>query len=392
MPGIIVKPRARVFHGHEWVYSSEVKKLFGNPQPGDVISLKDFRDRPLGSAIYNPESQIVARRFSRRRQNLDEEFFTRRLQRALAYRQQLNLSPPDYSRVVWSESDGLPGVIVDRYGECVVLQTNTLAMDQRRDLIVAAIKTTLAPKTIIERNDSTIRTPEGLEPRVGVLSGPEPAASPVSLGHFNQTVDVLGGQKTGVYLDQWDNYRKVAALSPGRRVLDCFTNQGGFALACKAAGAGEVIAVDSSEPALEIARSNAAASQLDVTWTSANVFDHLKQADADAEAARFDLVILDPPSFTRSKGSLKGALRGYKEIHLRALKILETGGILATFSCSHHVNHETFLDVIRDAAVDAKRQLRLVQTFTQRPDHPVLATLPETEYLRGFAFETIGAW
>jgi 23S rRNA (cytosine1962-C5)-methyltransferase len=390
MPGIVVKPRARIFHGHEWVYSSEVKKLFGNPRPGDVVSLKDFRDRPLGSAIYNPDSQIVARRFSRRRQELDTDFFVRRLERAIAYRKTLSLDPSEYTRIVWSESDGLPGVIIDRYGDTVVLQTNTLAMDQRRQLIQAAIESTLAPKTVIERNDSTIRVPEGLESRVGVLSGPEPTATLVRLGDFTQTVDVLGGQKTGVYLDQWNNYRLVASLASDRRVLDCFTNQGGFALACQAAGAREVTAVDSSESALDIARANAAASELDVNWVNANAFDHLKQADA--EGARFDLVVLDPPSFTRRKGALKDALRGYKEIHLRALKILETGGVLTTFSCSHHVNHETFLNVIRDAAVDAKRQLRLIQTFTQRPDHPVLATLPESEYLRGFAFETIGAW
>ncbi|MEM7144364.1 MAG: class I SAM-dependent rRNA methyltransferase [Verrucomicrobiota bacterium] len=390
MPGLVVNPRARIFHGHDWVYASEIKKAFGNPQPGDVISLKDFRDRPLGSAIYNPQSQIVARRFSRRRQELDLDFFKRRLDRALSHRNTLRLSPHGFARIVWSESDGLPGVIIDQYDGTVVLQTNTLAMDQRRDLLTEAIKATLSPDSIVERNDSTIRKPEGLETRESLLHGASPNPLSVDLSGFAQTVDVLGGQKTGVYLDQWDNYRKVAALAKDRRTLDCFTNQGGFALACKAAGATEVTAIDSSEPTLEIARQNAAASNLEITWQNANVFDHLKQADTDQ--ARYDLVILDPPSFTRRKGALKDALRGYKEIHLRALKILETGGILATFSCSHHVNHETFLGVIRDAAVDAKRQLRLVDTFSQRADHPVLATLPETEYLRGFAFETIGAW
>lgn len=390
MPGLVVNPRARIFHGHDWVYASEIKKTFGDPQPGAVISLKDFRDRPLGSAIYNPKSQIVARRFSRRRQELDTDFFTRRIERALAHRRTLDLAPPGHRRLVWSESDGLPGVIIDQYGEDIVLQTNTLAMDQRRNSIVEAIENTLQPRTIVERNDSAIRTPEGLETRQGILRGPAPEVSTANLGGFFQIVNVLGGQKTGVYLDQWDNYHHVAALAKDRRTLDCFTNSGGFALACSAAGAREVTAIDSSEPCLETARQNAVLGAMEIKWINANVFDHLKDA-ASGETA-YDLVILDPPSFTRRKGSLKDALRGYKEIHLRALKILEMGGILATFSCSHHVNHETFMNVIRDAAVDAKRQLRLVATFSQRSDHPVLATLPETEYLRGFAFETIGAW
>ncbi len=390
MAGLVVKPRARIFHGHEWVYGSEIKKVFGEPNPGDVISLKDFKDRPLGSAIYNPHSQIVARRFSRRRQDLDREFFDRRLQRALQYREELNLQPPGFARLVWSESDGLPGVIVDRYGDVLVLQTNTLAMDQRKDLITESLAALLAPRAIVERNDSPIRKPEGLEASTGLLLGTAPEPAAVELEGFRLSVDLLEGQKTGLYLDQWDNYGAVAALASGRRVLDCFANQGGFALACAARGAAAATAVESSAPALAAGKSNAEASGLEVEFIEENAFDYLKEAQAAEN--QFDLIVLDPPSFTRSKSGVKDALRGYKEIHLRSLKILSPEGILATFCCSHHISREQLLEVTASASVDAKRQLRRIAEYTQRADHPIVATIPETEYLKGFAFQAFRSW
>ncbi|MFN0126452.1 MAG: class I SAM-dependent rRNA methyltransferase [Verrucomicrobiales bacterium] len=419
MATLIIKPRARIFHGHEWVYSMEVQKTIGEPEAGGVVSLVDYRQKPLGSAIYNPKSQIVARRFSRRRQKLDREFFVRRIRRANEYRQRLmaGREPADVYRMVWSESDGLPGLVVDRYGAHCVVQTLTLAMDQRRELIVEALRDVCDPVSIVERNEATIRVAEGMEPRSGVLYGEVPTPFRVTTPHGVFVVDLQEGQKTGLYLDQFDNYGAVAALAKGKRVLDCFCNQGGFALACAKAGATSVLGLDASEAAVAVATANAAESGLAgrCSFMAANVFDFLKAAEssfnqpavepvdsgesgasregrAEEKAGLYDLIILDPPSFTRNKGSLRDALRGYKEIHLRALKLLRPGGLLSTFSCSHHVSRSDFRLMIVDAATDAKRTLRQVLFHGQRADHPIIPSIPETEYLKGYTYELMASW
>src|SRR6266568_5954841 len=230
MAGIVVKPRARILHGHDWVFSSEVLKVFGKPADGDVISLKDGKDHLIGSAIYNSKSQIIARRFSRQRQELDLDFFKRRIAQAMDYRVRREVDQK-LCRVVWSESDGLPGVIIDRYGDHFVLQTLTLAMDMRKDLIMNALVDLFGEKiTIIERNDAPVRRAEGLERRTGVLAGAAPSAPIViELQDVKFEVDLLHGQKTGFYLDQRHNYKVVAQCAKQRRVLDCFANQGAFA-------------------------------------------------------------------------------------------------------------------------------------------------------------------
>jgi 23S rRNA (cytosine1962-C5)-methyltransferase len=389
MPTLTIQPRARLFHGHVWVYATEIQKRHGDPKPGDVVHLQDVRGKPLGSAIYNPQSQISARLFSYRRQDLDLDFFTRRIQRAIKVREasgvDLNLC-----RLVWSESDGLPGVIIDRYGDFLVLQTLTLAMDQRKDLIVQALNDTLKPRGIIERNEAAVRKAEGMELIKGVISGETP--TPYVVRHEGSAfhADLLEGQKTGLYLDQLDNYQLVAKLAQGRRVLDCFSNQGGFAQACSLAGASKVTALDISESATEVAKQNAAISGAKIECIAENCFDFLKRNEA--AGTRYDLIILDPPSFTKTKSSVRDALRGYKEIHLRAMKMLEPCGIFATFTCSHHVSASEFHSSITDAAVDAKKTLRRIATYTQRPDHSILATIPETEYLRGYAYEVVASW
>ncbi len=381
MPGLVVKPRSRIFHGHDWVYASEVKKSFGDPQPGEVISLKDFKDKPLGSAIFNPHSQIVARRFSRRKQDLDRAFFLRRLRQALALRERLPLDPR-LCRLAWSESDGLPGLIVDRYGDHLVVQTLTLAMDQRLDLIADALREVFSPAAIVLRNDSPMRKAEGLEPATGLLHGNDPGTFLVETNGLRVEVALLTGQKTGLYLDQLDAYQRVARLTKGKRVLDCFCNQGGFGLACARAGAASVTCVDIAGDAIAAVKANAALNDLAVDAVEANAFDFLKACEEP-----FDVIVLDPPSFTRSKKALPDALRGYKEIHLRSLKLLDHDGYLATFSCSHHVTRELFLGNVCDAAVDTRRTLRLVDSHSQRSDHPILPTIPETEYLKGFTFQ-----
>ncbi len=328
MAGIVVRPRARIFHGHDWVFNTEVLKVFGDPEPGSIVSLKDGRDRMLGSAIYNPRSQIVARRFSRRREKLDLDFFTRRIGQAHEVRRQWTLDR-DPGRIVWSESDGLPGLIVDRYDGNFVIQTLTLAMDQRKDLVVQALDTLFSPTSIIERNDVPVRRAEGLELMTGVLKGEVPPRLNMRIAGMDFELELLSGQKTGFYLDQIDNYREVALLAPGKRVLDCFANQGAFAIACAKNGAESVTAVEIS------------------------------------------------------------ARRGYKEIHLRAIQLLAPQGLLVTFSCSHHVTQAALLDVVVDASVDAKRHLRWLKSLSQPLDHPILPHLPETEYLKGFVFQAL---
>jgi 23S rRNA (cytosine1962-C5)-methyltransferase len=395
MAGIVVKPRARILHGHDWVFSGEVLKAFGNPADGDVISLKDGRDRLLGSAIYNSKSQIVARRFSRRRQDLDLDFFQRRIAQAVEYRARRGVNP-QLCRVVWSESDGLPGVIVDRYGNNLVLQTLTLGMDMRKALIVEALKSGIgfqsmkdhgleAHATIIERNDAVVRRAEGMEPQVGVLLGEAPGETEIEVAGLRLAIDLMQAQKTGFYLDQLAHYETVARYAKGRRVLDCFTSQGAFGLTCAKAGAAKVIAVEASTESLAHARRNAELNGLQVEWIEQDVFQFLRAAEKNN--AEYDLIILDPPSFTKTKGGLHDALRGYRELHVRAFKLLSRDGLLATFSCSHHVTESIFNQTIADALVDARRSARRLHRFEQALDHPVLPTLPETEYFKGVLLE-----
>ena len=401
MAGLVVKPRARILHGHDWVFASEVLKVFGRPNDGDVISLKDGRDHLIGSAIYNSKSQIVARRFSRRKQDLDLDFFQRRIAQAIEYRARRGLNPR-LCRLVWSESDGLPGVIVDCYGDHLVLQTLTLAMDQRKGLLVRALEASFcrasaplaenkpeaggAPALqIIERNDAVVRQAEGMELHSGMLRGQAPNEVEIEVAGLKLGIDLLHSQKTGFYLDQLPNYELVAQHACGRRVLDCFTSQGGFALACMRAGASEVVGVEVGGENIQAAEKNAARNQLSVRWIEQDVFQFLRAAEKSGE--RFDLIILDPPSFTKSKGGLRGALRGYKELHIRVFKLLSPNGLLATFSCSHHVGPEIFEKIIAEALVDARRSARRLRRFEQALDHPVLPTIPETEYFRGVLLE-----
>ena len=395
MAGIVIKPRARVLHGHDWVFSSEVLKVFGNPADGDVISLKDGKDHLIGSAIYNSRSQIVARRFSRRRQDLDQDFFRRRIAQASEYRDRRHIDAK-LRRVVWSESDGLPSVVIDRYGNDFVLQTLTLAMDMRKDLIVDAIEHVFCRATpnafgaalqsfcIIERNDAPVRKAEGLELLSGVLRG-TPSQTVLEVGGVELEVDFLRGHKTGLYLDQTYNYGIVAACARDRRVLDCFTNQGAFALACARRGASEVTGIEENSENIAAANRNAERNDLKVEWMQQDVFQFLR--GAERAGAQYDLIVLDPPSFTRTKSGVRDALRGYRELHMRAFKLLSKDGLLATFTCSHHVNDGALLETISAALVDARRSARRLRRFEQAPDHPVLPTIPETEYFRGFLLE-----
>ncbi len=298
-------------------------------------------------------------------------------------------------RVVNSESDFLSGLIVDKYEDVLVLQTTALGMDQRKPMIVSALRQILSPRCIIERSDTAFRKFEGLADANGILFGELSGPVAIKLNGLSFEVDILGGHKTGLYLDQQANYARVAELAKGAQVLDCFSFLGGFGLHAARAGAANVHMLDQSADAIAASTRIAAANGLSgqCTFEAVNVFDWLKQHTAvkphERVAPRFDAIILDPPSFTRTRAAVPDALRGYKEIHLRALKLLKTGGTLATFCCSHHVDAVTFQSVILDAAYDARRVLRRVAAYNQSPDHPIIPAVPETEYLKGFAFEVV---
>lgn len=384
MAGIIVRPRAGILHGHDWVYGTEVLKTFGNPADGDVISIKDGRDRLLGTAIYNSRSKIVARRISRRRQDLDGDFFRRRITLASALRDRSECRR-DLRRVVWSESDGLPGVIADQYGNTAVLQTLTLAMDQQKAEIAAALIEVLGLDGVIERNDAPVRAAEGMESAQGILAGSPSPNQIVDIGGVRFDIDLLAGQKTGFYLDQVANYAAVAKHARDKRVLDCFSNQGGFALACAKAGATSVVAVESGAESHERLAANAQRNGLDVRCERADVAEYLRRAERTGE--KYDLIILDPPSFTKSRSKVHDAMRGYHDLHLRAAALLEPGGLLATFSCSHHIDSASFLETAQSGLFDARRSARLIEEYRQSPDHPILLHLPETFYLKGYLLE-----
>jgi len=386
MAGLVIRPRARILHGHDWVYASEVLKVFGSPADGDIISLKDGRDKMLGSAIYNSKSQIIARRFSRQRQDLDEDFFTRRITQAMEWRARAGCDPL-LCRMVWSEADGLPGVVVDRYGDVAVLQTLTFAMDQRKALIAGCLAAVPDIAHVVERNDAPVRTAEGLPIVVGMLVGNDPGERVIEVRGVRFTVNFLHGQKTGLYLDQVENYSIVASYAAGRRVLDCFSNQGGFALACARASASEVTAVESGAESARKLRANAEANALRITTVEEDVFSFFKHIERDNRD--YDLIILDPPSFTRARGKINDALRGYHDLHLRAAKLLAPRGLLATFSCSHHISSSEFESTVASGFSDARRSGRIVRHLTQSTDHPSVLHLPETAYLKGLIVEAM---
>lgn len=384
MGGIIVRPRSRILHGHDWVFSSEILKTFGSPADGSVVSIKDGRDHLLGVGIYNAKSQITVRRISRHRQELDEDFFRRRISQAMDYRQRAGCRE-DVLRLVWSESDGLPGVVADRYGKVIVLQTLTLAMDLHREVIARALQELTGAECVIERNDAAVRASEGMELRTGVLLGTAPGEVEVEAAGATFRLDPLTGHKTGLYLDQLESYTLVAPLSRGLRVLDCFSNQGGFALACAKAGAASVTAVESGAESVAKLRANAERNAVAVDVRQADVFDVL------ARGGEFDMVILDPPSFARARSKVAEAVRGYRDLHSRAARLLTKNGLLVTFSCSHHVAGHEFEEAVAAGLNDAKRSMRLLRRIGQPADHPVVVGLPETEYLKGLVLEAMPA-
>ncbi|HEY0863868.1 MAG TPA: class I SAM-dependent rRNA methyltransferase [Lacunisphaera sp.] len=375
-----LKPNAtsRVLTGHPWVFANECEALLPAAHDGEVVECRDRTGRFLGTGIYNSKSQIVWRRLSRDRVTLDEAYLRAALEKALARRTGLG----DFKRLVWSESDDLPGVVADQFGDTLVVQVQTLAMEKRSAVLGDLLAGLTGAKEIIFRNDANIRKLEGLPLGVHTRSGAAWAPRWVGIDGFDYWLDLQGGQKTGFYLDQRQQHAVVAKHAAGRRVLDAFCNQGSFALHCARAGAASVLGLDSAFDAVGQAKKNADRNGLKAEFTGANVFDWFT-AQRDAAPA-WDLIILDPPPFAKSKSALEGALRGYKELNLRAMKSLTPGGVLATYTCSHHMQDAQLREVLAEAAADAKKRVHVLEYCHQPADHPVLVTMPESEYLRGY--------
>jgi 23S rRNA (cytosine1962-C5)-methyltransferase len=396
LPTVLLKPGEadRIVAGHPWVYHGSVLRLTQPASDGDLVQVKDHRQRFLGIGFWNSKSRINVRVLSPERVGVDQAFFEERIRAALAIRRK-HLPDATSFRVVNAESDFLSGLIIDKYEDVLVVQTSSLGMDQRKPLILAALQTIFSPRAIVERNELASRKFEGLPDANGLLAGNLEGPVSIRLNGLQFEVDVLGGHKTGLYLDQQANYQRVAEFAPGASVLDCFSFLGGFALHAARAGAARVHLLDQSADAIAAATRNAAANGLaeKCSLETVNVFDWLKAQTVvkphEKVVPRWDLIILDPPSFTRSRASVPDALRGYKEIHLRALKLLKPGGTLATFCCSHHVDAGLFQDTVLAAAYDARRILRRVTAYSQSLDHPIIPMIPETEYLKGFAFELV---
>ena len=377
-PTVTINSRGveRLASGHVWIYRSDVVSSAG-VEPG-VVCLIDQKKCFWGQALYSSQSQIALRFLTREARPFDAAFLTERIRAAAAFRQQVASRAQAY-RLVAGEGDLLPSLIIDRYGDCLVVQTLSQGMDRLKSTVVEILQAEFAPRAILERNDAAVRGLESLPEQSGVLAGEEVREVVVEENGVKMCFDLWHGQKTGGFLDQRENRAAAANYAHGR-ALDCFTYAGGFALTF-APHCDSVLGVETSPEALGLAkRSQELSGFSNLEWKEANCFDFLKTADQEKQ--RFDTIVIDPPAFARQKSSRESALRGYKELNLRALKILNPGGYLVTCSCSFHVSEADLLEVIANAALDAHRTVVVVERRTQSRDHPILLTVPETHYLK----------
>ncbi len=374
---------ARSRSGHPWVYRSDVAEVAGDA--GDVVRVVDRSGHFLGHAFYNPKSEITLRIATREDEEINEAWFRDRIEKAWAYRDPLRIDADAY-RLLHAEADGIPGLVADRYGDYFVLQVGSAAVERRLAPIVVALDDLFAPTGILLRGDTVVRQREGLATKVEVLSGEVPESITVREGPVRYHAHLWMGQKTGGFLDQRENHLAAATYAKGR-VLDVFSYAGGFALHA-ARVAEHVEAVDSSGEALEAARANAELNEFsNIAFTRANAFDLLRERSDRGE--RYDTVILDPPAFAKTKRELPGAVRAYKEINLRAMKLLAPGGALVTCSCSYHFSRELMEETLRSAAADAGRTMRVREWRGQALDHPEILTIPETRYLKCAVLECL---
>jgi len=379
--------KPRVLQGHPWVFVNEIEAPISDEYNGELVECRDRSNRFLGVGIYNSKSQIIWRRLEKDRVALDEAYIRKALTSALSKRTE------SVTRLVWSESDGLPGLVVDRYDTTLVVQIQTLALEKRSALIGSLLNELVKPSEIVFRNDAPIRRYEGLPLETHTFSGRPWEARWVKIDGFEYWLDLQLGQKTGFYLDQREQHRLISShverlVKQGKsvRLLDAFCNQGPFTMHAARAGASEVLGLDSAEDAITAAKKNSIQNKVKADFKCVNVFDWLNDPARNTEAL-WDIIILDPPPFAKSKSKMEGALRGYKEINLRAMRLLNPGGILATYTCSHHMQDADLRGVISAAAADARKKVHILNWSNQPSDHPVLVTMPESEYLRGYVLQ-----
>ena len=386
MPRAYLKPtrERRVEQGHPWVFRSDIDRVEKTANPGDVVDLHAARGKFLGRAYYNPASMITLRMLTREDEPIDRDFFYRRVQRAYDYRKAF--CDINSCRLIYGESDFLPALIVDKFADVCVMQSLALGIDRYKDILCDAIMDITGCRGIYQRDDVPVRELEGLPLETGFLRGEFDTTVEMRENGIRFLVDVAHGQKTGFFLDQKENRASLAPIVRGKQVLDCFTHTGSFALHAAKFGAEHVTGVDISEDACAIARRNAELNELDnVDFVAENAFDLLRRCYD--EKTHYDVIILDPPAFTKTRQAVEGALRGYKEINLRAMNILPPGGFLVTCSCSQHVSEQAFSEMLLNAARDAHRQVRIVEERTQGKDHPILLGAPETRYLKFFVLQ-----
>jgi 23S rRNA (cytosine1962-C5)-methyltransferase len=370
----------RVLSGHPWVFKSDIDKVQGSHRDGDIVNVFSSLNRFLGRGYLNLKSQISLRMMTYEHEEIDYDFLYKRILSAWEYRKRV--ADINSCRVIFAESDFLPGLIVDKFSDYLVIQTLTLGIDRFKDDIVKILDEIIKPLGIYERNDVPVRELEGLKQQKGFIKGPFNTNVEMTENGIKFLVDVENGQKTGFFLDQKENRAALKPFVKGAKVLDCFSHTGSFALHAGFYGASNVLGIDISEHAVECAARNAKLNYLDgiCSFEVANTFDKLREYFDTNE--QFDTIILDPPAFTKTRGAVEGAIRGYKEINLRAMKIIKPGGFLITCSCSHHVDSELFMDIVYNAAYDARKNVRLIEYRSQAKDHPILLASEETEYLK----------
>ncbi len=372
------KEERRILRGHPWVFSNELLQPVGEFSPGEVVDVLDFSGRFLGRGYINPHTLITVRILTRKQEEIDSEFFRRKISAARTLRTMLGFG--DSFRAVFSEGDGIPGLIVDKYADTLVVQSSTAGIDRMLENIISALKDEYSPQTIVLRNDTASREIEGLTQERRIVHGKVPHQVTMEESGIRYHVDVLEGQKTGFFFDQRENRQVLKDYVKGRRTLDCFCYIGAWSLTAAHFGASDVIGIDASEKAIKVASENAALNGLSAQFEIADVFNELRRLEKERE--RFGCIILDPPAFVKSRAKVREALKGYKEINLRAMRLLEPGGALVTCSCSHHIDQDLFTEMLIGAAYSAGRQARLLELRSQARDHPVLLAARETRYLK----------
>jgi 23S rRNA (cytosine1962-C5)-methyltransferase len=381
----------RIAEGHPWIYRNQIERYAqpDEPEPGSLVDVYDFRGRYVGTGLFNPASMIAVRLLTRKKADIDERFIQDRVLKAIDYRQVFRRTDTDCRRLIFGESDLLPGVIADQFADTVVLQILSLGMEKWIPVIADTLIAQLHPANLILQNEEPVRLKEGLPLYRKAYAGMDPGQMIIMENGLRLTIDLAGGQKTGYYLDQKANHAALRPFTKGKTVLDCFCYVGGFALNAAAGGAANVTGVDQSESAISLAGNNAGLNGYSgkMNWVVANVFDYLREAVQ--KRARYDVIILDPPAFAKSHAALPGARRGYKEINLSAFRMLEPGGMLVTHSCSFHMTEPIFMETVLEAAQDARRTIRIMDIRRQDADHPILAGHPESFYLKSLWLQVI---